>query len=600
MITQTPIDEAEEQKSGKKKKRKGRFGHSDQLYVDMDLYNKVKPLIEFNDRNRMAAKGAYRANELFGDEVKALRFIDKINTKPATERAQFFVKLITVLPKYSENILAQKILKYLIPALVHPICREAALQNILEIITLLPARHFSNSILPALQQNEIFTRMDPPKMPLLLLSYFRKLMEASTESEQKNIILPFLSSCLDSSHPEVQIDSLNQTCMGVTNNYLPYAYYKEYMLPTILEIARSTPEQIVRQCTINCIYKTIEYYEVYVLTDSIIPVLKYLLNVDKSSPVIMAITYVFEQIAKQFNQVEDVATILIPTLAPVMVEPTLSIDNFNEFMKIFQNMITQVAQSRNAYYSELKAAEISARTVNSKEEAKNNPFKKSEPIRRPSPPAKKPSPPRPVTPPIVEQSSNDQDDHPTMEQSIHEKEEELRIAADASAKRQAEEVARQRKEHQTRMEEAAREEERQRQEEEAARKREMDLHLEAQRRREERENAESLSLLDKLEQAQLMRMKFMDGVDEKDDEEKDNFDQLFDNMADSTQEAPSVKPSFDIKHPFDDDSTTSTPLDTTPAEFLQSPKTSTTKSDGFAMPDFGFDEPTSDKETRVT
>jgi len=302
---------------------------------------------------------------LFGEDVRALRFLANMAHKDFESKTFFMKQLPSMLNSFPDHVLVHKVL----PPLTVESKRNAdlaicALPNILVIAEKMSPKRFTSKIMPTL--GRLFMATSPADIPLLCLRSMHVILEKTNDSQQQHTIFPFLLRSLKNDIPSVQIESLKaiEACTIDNRKLLNYVAFKRNMLPQILSIVKETTNPIIRQTAVETLMNTIHFVEKQVVIEEIIPTLEYCLSIDRSKEICVMIVRIYA-IYSQKSHPKEIATKLLPVLIQLSVEPSIQYEDFENYMSTVRNMLQAVEDYR---LSELERME-NLRRIHQNQEA---------------------------------------------------------------------------------------------------------------------------------------------------------------------------------------------------------------------------------------
>jgi SCY1-like protein 2 len=314
----------------------------------------------------------------FGNEVRALRYLNNMEMREAVKKAQFLRSLLPMIKPtakqeqqktnelgFPDRILFQRVLPPLLDECKDVKMTLYALPNVLAISERMDNAQFAKMVLPTLCKYVLMYTDQQAKVPAMVLQHFDLLWAKSSPPEQKNFLIPFLVRCLQSSQHDVQIEAMKRSEEWLHENRLSYNEFKTLVLPDLQAICRKTSNQMVRINGIVCLGKVLPKLDKQVIVNVVVPVLEHALKTDPSNattPLLMSCVGVFLKITKQFGQDPDlsqvnanlIASRILPAILPIATQKSMQLEPFKKYMKAVRSMLDIV---ENQKLDELERAE---------------------------------------------------------------------------------------------------------------------------------------------------------------------------------------------------------------------------------------------------
>ncbi|EFC41060.1 predicted protein [Naegleria gruberi] len=318
---------------------------------------------------------------LFGNEVRALRYLASMELREPVKKAQFLSTLAPMLkaPKpqqlingvedipdegFSNSIVFSKIL----PPLLNE-CKDLkmllhALPNVLVLSERMTVKEFSKQVLPTLSKFALM-QSTPAKIPLKILESFNLMWNKTTDEDHRLCLIPFLIRCLDSKFPEIQNEAMKRCEECLNEERMTYDDFKSTLLPPIELICHNTNNQSVRINGIVCLGKILPHFETSVISATIIPILESSLaplygaersGAQLSAPLLITCVGVYLKISKLLQKRNDpgltkiIACRIMPSISPIAVQTSLNVDQFTKYLKAMKTMIEMMEMIRYDEY----------------------------------------------------------------------------------------------------------------------------------------------------------------------------------------------------------------------------------------------------------
>ncbi|KAL9646730.1 hypothetical protein ABK040_001152 [Willaertia magna] len=338
---------------------------------------------------------------LFGNEVRALRYLANLEMREPVKKAQFFTSLTQMLkpPKptqlsnngtvnnendeegFSNRILFNRVLPPLLKECMNPKMILYVLPCIFALSERMNVKEFSKLVLPTLSKY-VLMQTAPPKIPLRLLESFFLMWDKSSDEDHLTCLLPFIIRCLDSKFPDIQNEAMKRCDECLNTERITYQEFKSTLLPPIQLICHNTTNQSVRINGIVCLGKILPRVDVDVIVNIIIPVLESslapLFVADRQgipqlpAALLMTCVGVYLKICKQLQRevITDeanhlgkiIATRIIPSISPIAMQTSLNRDQFSKYMKALKTMIEMMEGLREEMF--LKESGVPVDSIN--------------------------------------------------------------------------------------------------------------------------------------------------------------------------------------------------------------------------------------------
>lgn len=340
---------------------------------------------------------------LFGEEVKALRFLSNMNMREPVKKATFLQSLLPMLKqkKLNDNtntsteddsddgdflIPTRTVLQKVLPPLLNE-CKDVkmclfALPNILAICTRISQAQFSQLVLPTVQKNCLVLPLPDlpqkpisaapqvsPKVPLMVLRHLNILWSKTTEAEQKSYIVPFLLQALQyHANADIQMEAMKRSEEGLNSHLIESNTFKTMFLPPIRDVCERTNSELVRTNAIVCVGKSLEELDSTTIVNHVLPMVENALVKNPrhaSAPLLMSCVGVMRKISEllvpgkssgdgfgnhQFLIV--MASRVLPAVLPVATQRALNSSQFKKYMKAVRSMMDKIEAARAQEFEE--------------------------------------------------------------------------------------------------------------------------------------------------------------------------------------------------------------------------------------------------------
>jgi SCY1-like protein 2 len=343
---------------------------------------------------------------MFGEEVKALRFLSNMEVREPVKKATFLQSLLPMLkqkripqaasatPAVDESQASDEdylfpiriVLQKILPALLKE-CRDAkmcifALPNVLALSTRLSQQQFSQLVLPTVHKHCMIlppeqtgrantqpTSTINPKIPLMVLRHLHILWSKTTNSEQRNFIIPFLVQALKyHSNADIQVEAMKRSEEALNAQLIDAQTFKNEFLPSIKDTCERTNSEAVRTNAVVCVGKALDGLDYPTMVNHALPLVENALVKNPrnaSSVLLMSCVGVLRKMTKLLmnppNQTASlgnpqflhvVASRILPSVMPVATQKSLSQAQFKKYIKAVKSMMDMVEHCRMQEYEE--------------------------------------------------------------------------------------------------------------------------------------------------------------------------------------------------------------------------------------------------------
>ncbi|KAG2386208.1 hypothetical protein C9374_002654 [Naegleria lovaniensis] len=291
---------------------------------------------------------------LFGNEVKALRYLANMEMREPVKKAQFLSSLTPMLkaPKphqlvngvedtsteegFSNSIIFSKVLPPLLKECTDVKMLLYALPNVLALSERMTTKEFSKQVMPTLSKVAL-VQASNVKIPLKLLENFNLMWDKTTDDDHMKELTPFLIRCLDSKFPDVQNEALKRCEECLNSERISYPEFKSTLLPQIEIICHNTTNQSVSLAPLFAADRS---------------------GAQLSAALLMTCVGVYLKISKHLQKIDDpslgkiIATRIIPSISPIAMQTSLNVEQFTKYMKAMKSMIEMMENIRYEEFRE--------------------------------------------------------------------------------------------------------------------------------------------------------------------------------------------------------------------------------------------------------
>ncbi|KAL8921276.1 MAG: hypothetical protein Q9208_005804 [Pyrenodesmia sp. 3 TL-2023] len=361
-----------------------------------DLLDGVLPrLITRRPEQRMNAREFQQSHFFDNILVSSIRYLDSLPAKTANEKSQFMRGLARILDQFPRPVLEKKVLPALLEETKDREILFLVLQNVFQIVKLLPSgrRAFEGKVIPKLQ--EIFptakgtlNERDTAKEAglVVVLDNMGLIGGSCSGKEFKEVVLPIVRLGLES-HTHSLVDK-SLGCLPTIMAMLDFSTIKHEVFPTVAAVFSKTSSLGIKirglqafvilcgglsdnnealgdgldgasQPSKSAKPSNNSILDKYTVQEKIVPLLKAMKT--KEPAVMMAALAVFKQVGKIADS-EFLATECLPILWAFSLGPLLSLEQFQEYMALIKSLSTRVENEQMRKLRELSSGSTATRS----------------------------------------------------------------------------------------------------------------------------------------------------------------------------------------------------------------------------------------------
>lgn len=368
------------------------YGCSNKL--PRELESTLPRILARRPAGRMSA-AEFQQSEYFDNIlVNTMRFLDSLPAKTAAEKQQFLKGLGRVMPQFPVSVLEKKILSVLLDELKDKELLALILQNIFQIIKMVPTRRDLLALKVMPQLREIFTvssksaERDTSKEAglVVFLENIETISENSSAQQFKEDALPIVHAAMQSS-----THSLVDAALGTLPVVLPvldFSTVKHDLFPVISTVFAKTSSLGIKVRGLEALGvlcgassgsattsdnddfagttsrretpKTgVSSLDKFTMQEKVVPLLKGIKT--KEPAVMMAALKVFQQISKA-GDIEFLAAELMPILWSFALGPLLDLSQFKAYMDVIHGLTQKIQREQIKKLQELATINKSSNT----------------------------------------------------------------------------------------------------------------------------------------------------------------------------------------------------------------------------------------------
>ncbi|GMT04731.1 hypothetical protein PENTCL1PPCAC_26905 [Pristionchus entomophagus] len=292
--------------------------------------------------------------------VKTLSYFESLMQMDNQQKMTFFKTLPQVISRFEKRVLIQKVLPFLSGEFTTPDLIPFILPSVFIITEQATQKEFTSSILPSLIP--VFTLQKPYQIVLLLLQKMELLLAKATEEDIKKHILPLIYNSIGSDTTRIQ-----ELCLAIIptiGKLVDRQSMKNQLLPKLLKLATEGSVVAIRVQALMCLGKLLPTLESWMVTEQVLPVLPKITS--KEPGVLMSILGIYK-LAFESDKVgvgrEQLAKSALPFLMTTLVENTLNLHQFEQFLALVKSMMGRVEKEQRTRLQQLSAGEEAQRGV---------------------------------------------------------------------------------------------------------------------------------------------------------------------------------------------------------------------------------------------
>ncbi|GMT32625.1 hypothetical protein PFISCL1PPCAC_23922, partial [Pristionchus fissidentatus] len=292
--------------------------------------------------------------------VKTLSYFESLMQMDNQQKMNFFKSLPQVINRFEKRVLIQKVLPFLSGEFTTPDLIPFILPSVFIITEQASQKEFTSSILPSLIP--VFSLQKPYQIVLLLLQKMELLLARATEEDVKKYILPLIYNSIGSETTRIQ-----ELCLSIIpsiGKLVDRQSMKTQLLPKLLKLATDGSVVAIRVQALMCLGKLLPTLESWMVTEQVLPVLP---KINSKEPgVLMSILGIYK-LSFESDKVgvgrEQLAKSALPFLMATLVENTLNLSQFEQFLALVKAMMGRVEKEQRNRLQQLSAGEEAQRGV---------------------------------------------------------------------------------------------------------------------------------------------------------------------------------------------------------------------------------------------
>ncbi|XP_065191489.1 SCY1-like protein 2 [Sycon ciliatum] len=317
--------------------------------IPLDARDHLKHCLSMEPTVRPDALASSKIPFYNDSRLQILQYLETLMQRPDLEKSQFFKNLHKVLGKLPKRVTLNRVLPAVFQEFKKPAMIPFALPNVLIVVQDCTLDEYALHVWPSLKS--VFTLQEPIQIMLLLLQKMDLLLTKTAQHDVKHHILPMIYRALESGNQVIQ--ELVVTILPNFASMVDYSSLKHHMVPRITNLCLSTSFLKIRVNALVCIGRILDHMDKWMVQESILPVLQQIPS--REAGVLMAILGIYREILNNKKlglEKLQVATVVLPFLVPLSVEPSLNATQFGTFMSVIRDMLHAVEMEHMAQLKE--------------------------------------------------------------------------------------------------------------------------------------------------------------------------------------------------------------------------------------------------------
>merc|ERR1719203_444381 len=332
--------------------------------VPPELFNVLQRILTPNatDRPNIAA---FINSEFFMDvNVRAIRFLEQLNEKDETQRVTFLKGLPKLLtdqnsPLCTQRVLRERVLPRLCSSLLFPSLVGVVVPIIIQTIKrdkVTDCAHFQAKLWPAIKP--LFSAKEIPiEVVMLFLKELDLLVNLASNADQQAVLLPFLLRCLELQEPVILNEVLEK--VPYLHKKFEYRQVKDQILPRMLQLLLGSGAVKIKVQVLMGLSRIFEIFDKTTITDVILTAFEKLTKLDRTPAICMCLLGCFDAMSK-FLGPKATSERILPLIAPLLVEDSLSADQFDTQLSVCKKLLQRVETARKKDYESKREAQVEA------------------------------------------------------------------------------------------------------------------------------------------------------------------------------------------------------------------------------------------------
>jgi len=277
-----------------------------------------------------------------------LHYLDTLLQRPLKEKEQFFSDLPAVLDTLPARVRNGIVISSLQPEIANANILPSLLPPVFKIVELATGEEFYDKILPVIK--DLFNTQSAKacsimieNLPLML----EKLSEAKKPDDVRNYLLPLLGRAL-AQEKQTNLQAQSLAVIPQLAEHLDEATLKSNLVPKIKSAALSEScSGPVKVSILVAIGQLLPRLDRWFIMDSILDWVPKM--IERTPGVLIAVLGVYHVVLmddKLGMTKEFIANNALPTLLPLSMDSSLSLNQFQNFMKVIRTMLDKIEQEQ--------------------------------------------------------------------------------------------------------------------------------------------------------------------------------------------------------------------------------------------------------------
>mmetsp|Transcript_51530 Transcript_51530/g.122545 ORF Transcript_51530/g.122545 Transcript_51530/m.122545 type:complete len:807 (+) Transcript_51530:174-2594(+) len=320
-----------------------------------DLAPTLAKVLSANPAERLTIAGFINSEFFLDVNVRAIRFLEQLNEKEEAQRVTFLRGLPKLLtdnssPLCSQRVLRERVLPRLCAATLFPSLYGMVVPNIISILKrekVTDPVHFQAKLWPTLKP--LFSAKEIPiEVVILFLKELDFLVNLASPEETQAVLLPFVLRCLELQEPTILNEVLEK--VPYLHKKFEYRQVKDQILPRMLQLMMGSSVVKVKVQVLMGLSRILEIFDKNTITDTILPGFQQLAKSDRTPAVCMCLLGCLDALSKQLGP-KITAEKIIPLIVPMLVEESLTAEQFETQLSVCQKLLQRVETQRKKEYA---------------------------------------------------------------------------------------------------------------------------------------------------------------------------------------------------------------------------------------------------------
>mmetsp|Transcript_33194 Transcript_33194/g.91497 ORF Transcript_33194/g.91497 Transcript_33194/m.91497 type:complete len:828 (-) Transcript_33194:236-2719(-) len=335
-----------------------------QSSVPPDLYPALSKILSANPADRMTITAFVNCEFFMDVNVRAIRFLEQLNEKDDAQRVTFLKGLPKLLadpqsPLCGGRVLRERILPRLCNALLFPSLYGVVVPIVIQLLKrekVTDPSHFQARIWPSVKP--LFSAKEIPiEVVTLFLKELDLLVNLAAGTETQGILLPFVLRCLELQEPAILNEVLEK--VPFLHKKFEYRQVKDQILPRMLQLLLNASVVKIKVQVLMGLNRIFEIFDKNTITDVILTAFEKLSKTDRTPAICMCLLGCYDAMSKHLGP-KITSERLLPLIMPLLVEESLSGEQFETQLSVCKKLLQRVETSRRKEYETKKDAQDQA------------------------------------------------------------------------------------------------------------------------------------------------------------------------------------------------------------------------------------------------